>query len=272
MILTPLNKYPRMAHLQGSRRQAGDSLDEGLPWSALGGKALTVAEKLDGANCGISFDTDGHLLLQSRGHYLRGGWREREFASFKAMGQELAPRLWQVLGSRYLLYGEWLWAKHRLFYDQLPGYFIAFDLMELATRVFVARAPMAAILAPLTDCLALAPLLYTGSTPRQPQDLLHLLGQSAVCHASPTVRHEHFSEACLAAGVRPDLEALSTDLTGKMEGLVIKVEDDGKIQGCYKWVCPEFTQLGQENTTDWFSRRLVRNRLGLEIENLARPR
>ena len=35
-----------------------------------------VEEKIDGANSAVSFDGDGGLLLQSRGHYLTGGYRE----------------------------------------------------------------------------------------------------------------------------------------------------------------------------------------------------
>jgi hypothetical protein len=40
---------------------------------------------MDGANCGISFNPDGELLLQSRGHYLTGGGREKHFTLFKQM-------------------------------------------------------------------------------------------------------------------------------------------------------------------------------------------
>ncbi|MDT3716704.1 RNA ligase family protein [Pseudomonas soli] len=74
-----LLKYPRTAHLQGSRLQDGDSDAGQVAYGSLVGQWLVVEEKLDGANAGISFTNGGELRLQSRGHYLSGGGRERQF-------------------------------------------------------------------------------------------------------------------------------------------------------------------------------------------------
>ena len=35
-----------------------------------------------------------------------------------------------VLGDRYILYGEWLYAKHTVFYNSLPHYFLEYDLLD----------------------------------------------------------------------------------------------------------------------------------------------
>ena len=72
-----LKKYPRTPHLEGSRLQPGDEDLSQVSFSYIRGKYLVVEEKVDGANSGISFGKDGTLLLQSRGHYLTGGYRER---------------------------------------------------------------------------------------------------------------------------------------------------------------------------------------------------
>ena len=74
-----IKKYPRTPHLQGSRLQPGDEDLSQIPFDCIRGKLIVVEEKVDGANCAISFDDDGQLLLQSRGHYLTGGYRERHF-------------------------------------------------------------------------------------------------------------------------------------------------------------------------------------------------
>jgi hypothetical protein len=79
-----LRKYPRTPHLVGSRLQPGDADLAAVPFTELAGRYLVVEEKLDGANAAISFGADGELLLQSRGHYLTGGPRERQFGPFKA--------------------------------------------------------------------------------------------------------------------------------------------------------------------------------------------
>ena len=37
---------------------------------------------------------------------------------------------YEVLGSRYIMYGEWMYAKHSVFYDALPHYFLEFDVLD----------------------------------------------------------------------------------------------------------------------------------------------
>ncbi len=69
-------KYPRTPHLEGSRLQPGDEDVRIAGAHELDGLPLVVEEKLDGSNTGISFDTDGALVLQSRGHVLTGGPRD----------------------------------------------------------------------------------------------------------------------------------------------------------------------------------------------------
>src|SRR5579859_5773129 len=118
-----LRKYPRTPHLEGSRSQLGDDDLDFRDLATLDGQFVVVEEKLDGANCAISFAVDGSLLLQSRGHFLTGGPRERQFALFKAWAHCHQPSLQVVLGERYVMFGEWLFAKHTVFYDQLPHYF-----------------------------------------------------------------------------------------------------------------------------------------------------
>src|SRR3954470_6722287 len=98
---------------------------------------LVVEEKLDGANAAISFDADGTLRLQSRGHYLSGGPREKQFAPFKAWAAGVRYRLWPVLGDRFILYGEWLYAKHTVFYDALPHHFCEFDVYDRRSGVYL---------------------------------------------------------------------------------------------------------------------------------------
>ncbi len=61
-------KYPRTPHIQGSRIQLGDEDLQQIPFDVLAGRKLTVEEKCDGANSAVSFDADGELLRQSRGH------------------------------------------------------------------------------------------------------------------------------------------------------------------------------------------------------------
>ena len=91
-------KYPRTPHLTGSRLQPGDEDLRLIAWEELAGRELIVEEKIDGANAAISFEEDGTLLLQSRGHYLDGGPRERHFALFKSWATCHQPELLASVG------------------------------------------------------------------------------------------------------------------------------------------------------------------------------
>jgi ATP-dependent RNA circularization protein (DNA/RNA ligase family) len=100
---------------------------------------VTVEEKVDGANLGLSFDANGNIRAQNRGAYLdlpgSGQW--------KKLGEWLALRtdtLFEYLSDRYLLFGEWCYAQHSIFYDRLPDWFLAFDIYDLETGRFLATA------------------------------------------------------------------------------------------------------------------------------------
>src|SRR6187200_3096525 len=93
-------KYPRTRHIEDSGSQAGDDDLQVAPWSELARRHLLVEEKMDGANCGISFDRTRRLQLQSRGHYLAGGPRERQFELLKSWAGRYTAELWALLGQR----------------------------------------------------------------------------------------------------------------------------------------------------------------------------
>ena len=132
-------KYPRTPHLAGSRLQPGDDTSGQIPVSSLSGGTLVWEEKVDGANAAISFP-EGRLVLQSRGHVLAGGGREAQFALFKAWASCHEQHLSVILGRRYILYGEWCYAKHTVFYDALPHFFLEFDLFDRERNIFLSTA------------------------------------------------------------------------------------------------------------------------------------
>ena len=123
-------RYPRTPHLEGSRLQPGDHDLAQEPLETLRGAHCVIEEKLDGANAGISLDEDGRVRLQSRGHALVGGAREKHWDLFKQWARTHEAALAERLAGGLVLYGEWLYAKHTIFYDQLPHYFLEFDVLD----------------------------------------------------------------------------------------------------------------------------------------------
>ena len=169
-------KYPRTRHVEGSRKQAGDEDLNSVKFGEIRGKYLVLEEKIDGANCGISFGEDGRLYLQSRGHFLNGGYGERQFDMLKVWAECFREKLWQVLGSRYVMYGEWMFAKHTVFYDELPHYFMEFDLFDKKEERFFSTAKRREILkgAPFVRSV---PVLETGRYEKL-SDITRLIGHS----------------------------------------------------------------------------------------------
>ena len=97
---------------------------------------VTIEEKIDGANLGISFSSDGEIQLQNRGNYLllpfKGQW-----SPLSGWVKEHADDLFDNLLDRYIVYGEWCYAKHSIYYNRLPDWFIAFDVFDKTEKRFL---------------------------------------------------------------------------------------------------------------------------------------
>ncbi len=250
-----LRKYPRTRHLEGSRFQHGDHDLEAVPFKDVRGQFFVVEEKMDGANAGVSFDPDGKLLLQSRGHYLMGGPRERHFDLLKQWAAAHAEDLYLALGDRYVMYGEWLYAKHTCFYDKLPHYFMEFDVYDREKDIFLSTARRREMLAAL-PVISVA-VLWEGR-PQKLADVTSLVGPSLF--KTPEWR-DRLVEAGAAAGVPAAQVLAETDRHDTMEGVYIKVEDDERVLERLKWVRGSFLSALVDSGSHWLDRPIVNNRL-----------
>lgn len=267
-----LYKYPSTPHLEGSRLQAGDDADTGAgkrkefhtPYSALAGRYIVVEEKLDGANTGISFGAGGDLLLQSRGHYLAGGGRERQFGLFKRWAAAHETAVLERLGDRYVLYGEWLGKKHSVFYNCLPHLFCEFDIYDRSGGVFLSTAARKALLgdAPVLP----VPVLYAGTAPARMRDLLALLKPSL---AKTRSWREDFEQIVRREGLDLAKCWAQADKSDLAEGLYIKTEEEGVVTGRYKWVRSDFVQAILDSNMHHSQQPFVPNQLAVGADIYA---
>ncbi|MCO5166055.1 MAG: RNA ligase family protein [Planctomycetes bacterium] len=258
--MTSFVKYPRTRHLEGSRLQPGDEDLEAAPFGDLAGRHLVVEEKVDGANVGLGFDRAGDLHLQSRGHALRGGRTERQFDLLKAWARAHAPALRAALGRRYLLFGEWAYAKHTVFYDALPHYLLEFDVLDREADAWLSTPRRRDLLAGLP--LAQVPVLADGAFARL-GDLTALVGVSRF--KSPGWR-EALTEACAEHGHPPDRVLAETDMADAAEGLYLKWEEDGRVLGRFKWIRPGFLQAVVRSGSHWQDRPILPNLLAPGVD------
>ena len=231
--MIPIIKYPRTPHISGSRLQPGDEDLPVIPLNELGSAALVIEEKLDGSNSAVSFHPDGTLILQSRGHVLTGGPRERQFDLLKRWANHHTAALWKILGSRFIMYGEWLYARHTIPYDELPHYFLEFDILDRENRAFLSTDARRSLLAggPVVS----VPVLGRGS----PRKLERYLGRS--CFSS----------------------------SQQMEGLYLKQEEGGQVIARYKFVRSEFLQAVTESGSHWADRPIEPNHLRAGVDLFA---
>jgi len=187
---------------------------------------LVVEEKVDGANLGISFDSNGNIRAQNRGSYVylpgSGQW--------KKLDQWLMPRtdsLFEYLSDRLILFGEWCYAQHSVFYDCLPDWFLGFDLYDKQTGRFL-------------------------STDRRD----NLFRKMCIAQV-PVIAHGHFTY--------PELKKLlsKSKLTNQpAEGLYLRFDKGDWVTQRAKLVRPEFIQSVEKH---WSYSAIKPNRLCTEV-------
>lgn len=254
-----IRKYPRTRHLAGSRHGQGDDLED-VDFASIADTYLVVEEKMDGANAAISFTADRELLLQSRGHYLDGGPRERHFAGLKAWAVAHQHVLWAALGDRFICYGEWCYAKHTVFYDRLPHHFLEFDVLDTTSSTFLSTEARSALLAhtPVVSVPVLAHGSFSTSA-----ELTGLVAPSLYKSSSWPA---NLRVAAGVAGADVEMTVAQTDPSPLAEGLYVKQERNGIVVDRFKWVRSEFLQTLAASDSHWQSRPIVANGLAPGVE------
>ncbi len=259
-----LLKYPRTPHLEGSRLQPGDSAADQTPLASLAGLNLAIEEKVDGANSGISFSDSAELRLQSRGHFLTGGAREKHFNQLKQWAQVHEDAFFDVLGTRYIMFGEWMYAKHSMYYDALPHLFLEFDIFDKQTGQFLSTPRRRELLEPLP--VVSVPVLYEGTATTKVEELMGWIGLSV---ARTEQWRQSLSEEASRRELDLDRVGEQTDADERVEGLYIKVEDADRVVSRYKFVRASFTQTILDQDEHWLKRPIVPNRLRPGVDLFA---
>ena len=249
-------KYPRTQHLQGSRLGERDEDLSQVPFFEILGKHIVIEEKIDGANSAISFNGDGELFLQSRGHYLGGGYNERHYNLMKQWANNNKELFYSVLGSRYIMYGEWMYAKHTVFYDALPDYFMEFDIFDREKNIFL-DTPSRKKITEQMKIVYSVPVLAQGVF-RSKEDILSYLGDSNYITKNHIDVLRNLSEK---QGLDVERQVRETDPSLTMEGLYIKVEADGEVKQRVKFVRNTFYQCVNASGSHWQQRPIIPNQL-----------
>lgn len=136
--MTEFLRFPRTPHLAwlGAGEPRDDKVLAADEARKLLGHEVTVEEKLDGANIGISIGPDRALRVQSRGAFLDLTSLHPQFRPLRHWLDVRRPQMTDALASGLNLFGEWCYAKHSIHYTRLPDWFIAFDVYDLSAGRF----------------------------------------------------------------------------------------------------------------------------------------
>jgi hypothetical protein len=203
--------------------------------------SLIVEEKIDGTNVGIHFTSGGRMVLQCRGHEITEGMHP-QYDLFKQWTSVKRPVLEAMLGGQFILYGEWLYAKHSVHYRKLPHYFFEFDIYDKDAAQFLDLETRLEMLE--GKGLQTVPVVHRG--PIAAEQLPSLINRSAFDSAFENP----------VTGRTDDL----------MEGLYVRTEAEGSVTGRAKLVRPEFVEKVQQSE-HWQHQKMIPNLLadGVDI-------
>jgi len=229
-------KYPRTPHLLGSRGSDDDKhLGKAASNRLMADDSLIAEEKLDGTNVGIHFSSDEQMVLQCRGHLITEGMHP-QYDLFKRWAVVKRSALKDRLACRFILFGEWVYARHSVHYRSLPHYFFEFDVYDKMDKVFLSLDRRAKLLE--GTGIHTVPVVHTGSIEKDQLETL----------VGPSQFDSHFDNPVTRRG------------DNLMEGLYLRTEADGVVSGRAKFVRPAFVEKAKQST-HWQHQPLVPNQL-----------
>lgn len=183
---------------------------------------VLIEEKIDGANLGISFQKDGSLCLQNRGHIIsKPFWGQWE--PLPNWLEKKIDILFDVLLDKYILFGEWCYVRHSVYYCELPDWFIAFDIFDKENHYFLSTELRYSLFIKMG--VSFVPMLYEGYISKEL--LYSTIGKTA------------FGEEI-------------------MEGVYLRIDSKNHLRCRAKYVRPTFSQ---SIDTHWNKKAIVHNHL-----------
>ncbi len=251
--------YPSTTHLAGSKLARGEAEGQ-VPFAASAGSTRVWEEKVDGDHCGIGFDPfDGRLFLQARGREV-DALAEPRFSALRDWAEHLGDDLGEVLGRRYVMFGEWCREKHTVFYDRLPHPFLEYDVHDRETGAWLSTAARGVLLDGLP--IASVPVARVGGLDGSDEARAFLAGRRSALKSEGW--RASLVTAAADAGLPYARVAAETDPSDQGEGLYLKVEEGDVVVSRHKFVLPGFMASIANSGSHWRGRRSVLNGLAPE--------
>lgn len=160
-----MSKYPRTPHLPWSPGGTSDdkkikSIDHFL------NRIIIITEKMDGSN----------VCLESNNCFARSHSSQPNHPSFDAF-KSLHSQIKHLIPNNLQIFGEWLFAKHSIYYDHLPSWLMIFGVRDLKNNTWGSWEEV--ILWAQELNVPTAPLLFEGVAPDSKDKLIKLINNFA---------------------------------------------------------------------------------------------
>jgi hypothetical protein len=210
-----LPRYPRTQHFSGSKESdqiSEKEFEKFLEEYSRYGTICTVEEKIDGSCVAIGLD-NGRFEVYHRNTPAVGS----EFDLLKAWIAKHETELYYTLGERYIMYGEWMQRCHTIFYNQLPGYFVEYDIYDIDRNRFLSTP-------------ARRRVLWANGI----QTFIH-----PVINIEPVIGQSNYT---IGSSENLSTSRFQVDTSGLMEGIYIKIEIDDVCTERYKFIRKSFLE------------------------------
>jgi len=212
-------KYPRTYHLPFSPGAPEDKIIKDI--NTLLNVPVIITEKLDGSNVSIMSDK-----CFARSH--ANPPKHASFDMFKAFHAQVK----HLIPLQVQLFGEWLYAKHSIEYENLPGYFLLFGVRNINTQMWTSWSSV--------------------------EKIAEIIGVYTVPVIS---RNTVFSNEKELKNLIQHYYKFPSMYSKQREGFVIRHKNEfnnDNFQQCVaKWVRAEHNQIDEH----WMRKEIVRNKL-----------
>ena len=243
-------KLPRTLHIEGSRVPVGQTDPDAVEFNKLSGEFLVVEEKVDGTGVSLFFDHELTLQIHHRGSVAMGS----EYRLLYDWANQHEYELFDLLEDRFVLFGEWMFKKHTIYYDRLPDYFLESDVYDQKEGIWLSTFARDSLFKG-KQFIKHVPVIAS----LKPSALSQLTGLVGKSKYQSDYWRKSMWDVCEKSGRDTTLAFQETDTSGLMEGLYIKHEDDKQVLNRYKYVRFEFVNLIVNSGTHVKDRVLVKN-------------
>lgn len=245
-------KLPRTLHIEGSRVTKGQTDPDAVQFNKLREQFLVIEEKVDGSGVSLFFDWELNLHIHHRGSEAIGS----EYRLLYEWARQYESELYCILEDRYVLFGEWMFKKHTIYYDCLPDFFLESDVYDQKKDIWLSTAARKDLFQD-QDFIKHVPVISSGISVSL-SEITDLVGK-------PKYQSDKWLQSmqfvCQKSGYDIDLVFAETDSSGLMEGLYIKHEDEGRVLDRYKYVRFDFVNKIINSGTHVKDRVLIKNKV-----------